>query len=112
MLAADALNLLRGEALVHGAVAFPEDDARAADRFRRVSAKFLVRIPDDHLLERDAHAIAAVAAKVLVGEEEDFFAPLEGPFHDSARVGTCADRTALLAGKDSKSATHLTHTAA
>src|SRR5260370_9763472 len=99
MLAADALNLLRGEALVHGAVAFPEDDARAADRFRRVSAKFLVRIPDDHLLERDTHAIAGVAAKVLVGEEEDFFAPLETPFHDGGRAGTGPDRAAPLACK-------------
>src|SRR6266478_739180 len=32
MFAADALDLLRGEALVHGAIALPEDDARAVDR--------------------------------------------------------------------------------
>src|SRR6266705_3492058 len=109
MLAADALDLLRGEALVHGAVAFPENDARAADSFWRVSAKFLVRIPDDHLLERDAHAIAGVAAEVLVGEKQDFFAPFEGPFHDSGRVGTCADRAAPLAGKgfDGRSRVHV-----
>src|SRR5260370_42428184 len=99
MLAADALNLLRGEALVHGAVAFPEDDARAVDRFRRVSAKFLVRIPDDHLLPRDAHAIAGVAAEVLVGDKQDFFAPFQGPFHDSGPGRTLADRTATLADK-------------
>src|SRR5713226_10326580 len=82
MLAADALDLLRSEALVHGAVALPQNNARTANRFRRVSAKFLVRIPHDHLLERDAHAIAGVAAEVLVGEEENFFARLEGPVHD------------------------------
>src|SRR5216683_861166 len=35
VLAADALDLLRRETLVHGTVALPEDDARAADRFRR-----------------------------------------------------------------------------
>src|SRR5229473_3102655 len=72
MLTADALDLLRGEALVHGTVALPENDARVAYCFPRVSAKFLVGIPDDHLVERDAHAIAGVAAKVLVGEEENF----------------------------------------
>src|SRR5258708_4544343 len=97
MLAANALDLLRREALVHGAVTLPEDDARAADRLRRVSAKFLVGIPDDHLFERDAHAIAGVAAEVLVGEEKNFFTRLESPPHDLGGVGTGADRAALLA---------------
>src|SRR6267378_3836137 len=99
MLAANALHLLRGEALVHGAVALPENDARVANRFRRVSTQFLVRIPDDHLIERDAHAIASVAAKVFVGKEENFFAGFEGPFHDGSRVGAGADRAAILASK-------------
>src|SRR5207244_5278398 len=87
LLAADAIDLLRREALVHGAIALPEDDARAANRSRRVSAKFLVGIPDDHLFEGDAHAIAGVAAEVLVGEEKHFFACLEGPVHDASGVG-------------------------
>src|SRR3989454_6816133 len=99
MLAADALDLLRGEALVHGAIALPEDDARAANRFRRISAKFLIRVPNDHLLEGDAHAIAGVAAKVLVGEEENFFVTLESPVHDGGGVGTGADGAAMLSGE-------------
>src|SRR6266436_2989423 len=99
MLAAEALDLLRRKALVHGAIALPEDNARAADRFRRVSAKFLIGIPDDHLFERNAHAIAGVASKVLVGKEENFFALLEGPLHDPGGVGAGADRAALLTGK-------------
>src|SRR5467141_1117023 len=82
VLAADACDLLRREALVHGAVALPENDAGVANRFRRVSAKFLVGIPDNHLVERDAHSISSVAAEVFVGEEEDFFAGVEGPPHD------------------------------
>src|ERR1700694_3492346 len=65
MLAADALDLLRREALVHGGIALPEDDPRVVNRFRSVSAKFLVGIPDDHLAERNAHAIASVASKGL-----------------------------------------------
>src|SRR6266436_218798 len=99
MLAADALHLLRRETLVHGAVALPENDARAANRFRRVSAQFLVRIPDDHLIERDAHSVPGVATKVFVGKEENFFAGFEGPLHDGGGVGTGADRAAILAGK-------------
>src|SRR5260370_24924 len=42
MFAADAVDLLRGEALVNGAIALPQNDARGADGFRRVSAKLLV----------------------------------------------------------------------
>src|SRR5258708_5749581 len=99
MLAADARDLLRREALVHGAIAFPEDDARAANRFRRVSAKFLVGIPDDHLFERDAHAIAGVAAEVLVGEEKNFFALLQGPLHDPAPARSTPTRPAPLTAK-------------
>src|SRR5438034_10390866 len=82
MLAADALDLLRREALVHGTIALPEDDARAANRFQSVSAKFLIRVPNDHLVEGNAHTMAGVAAKVFVGEEEDFFASRESPFHN------------------------------
>src|ERR1700674_1022246 len=99
VLAADALDLPRRKALVHGAVALPEDDARSANRFRRVSAKFLVRIPHNHLFERDTHAMAGVAAEVLVGEEKDSFAAREGPFHDFGGVGAGANRAAVLAGK-------------
>src|SRR5207249_10423595 len=76
MLAADALDLLRREALVHGTITLPEDDARALNRFPCVSANFLVGIRDNHLLVRDAHAIAGVAAEVTVGKEEDFSAAL------------------------------------
>src|SRR5229473_1117882 len=111
MLAADALDLLRREALVHGAVTLPEDDTRAADRLRRVSAKFLAGIPDDHLFERDAHAIAGVAAEVLVGKEENFFTRFESPLYDPGGVGACADRAALLAGKgfDGRSRVHVSN---
>src|SRR5258708_7431283 len=95
MPAANALDLLRREALVHGAVTLPEDDTRAADRLRRVSAKFLVGIPDDHLFERDAHAIAGVAAEVLVGKEENFFTRFESPLYDPGGVGACSDQPPL-----------------
>src|SRR5229473_1038407 len=109
MLAADTLDLLRREALVHGTIALPEDDTRAANRLRRVSAKFLIGIPDDHLFERDAHAIAGVAAEMLVGEEKNFFTRLESPPHDLGGVGTGADRAALLAGEgfDGRSRIHV-----
>src|SRR5260370_1329272 len=63
MLAADALDLLRREALVHGAIALPQNDARGADGFRRVFTKLLVRVAHDHLLEGNCQAGARSAAK-------------------------------------------------
>src|SRR5690348_11154074 len=99
MFAAHACDLLRSETLVHGAVSFPQDDARVANRIRRVSAKLLVRVPDNHLFERNAHAIAGVAAKMFVGEEQDLFAILESPLQNRSGVGAGADRAAMLAGE-------------
>src|SRR5207245_11776208 len=97
MLVADACHLLRGEALVYGTIALPQDDARIAHRFRTVPAEFLVRAPDDHLLERNAHAIADVAADVLVGREANFFPGFESPLQNCGRVGTGANGAAVLA---------------
>src|SRR5206468_2877249 len=57
MLATDAGNLLRRKPLVHRAIALPKNDPGLAKRFRSVSSEFLVRIPHDHLIEGDAHAI-------------------------------------------------------
>src|SRR5437879_12412734 len=88
MLVADACHLLRGEALAYGTIALPQDDARIAHRFRTVPAEFLVRVPDNHLLERNAHAIAGVAADVLVGKEEKFFAGFESPRQNRDAVGS------------------------
>src|SRR6266571_5096124 len=70
MFTSDTLDLPQGEALVHRTIAFPEDDTRVADGFRRIAAKFLIRIPNDHPLEWNAHAIASVAAKMLVRKKE------------------------------------------
>ncbi len=51
------------------------------------------------MLEGNAHAVARVAAKVLVGEEENFFAAFKGPFHDFGGIGTGADRAAMFPGE-------------
>ena len=51
------------------------------------------------MLERDTHAIAGVAAEVFIGKEENFFARLEGPFHDPGGVGAGTDRASMLTGK-------------
>src|SRR5260370_16584717 len=43
--------------------------------------------------------MAGVAAEMLVGEEENFFALLKGPIHDRGGVGAGAYRAAVLPGK-------------
>src|SRR5882762_7144440 len=69
MLAADALDLLRRKALVHGTVAFPEDDTRATNRFRRVSAKFLEGSPANHWSRGEAKALAGVRPGGFIGRK-------------------------------------------
>src|SRR5260221_7568786 len=86
VLAANALDMLRLEALMDRAVALPQDDARFANRFRRIAFKILVRIPHDHFVERDTHPKGSVAAKVLVGQKQDFLPAVEGPAHYRSRV--------------------------
>ena len=80
MLPADGLNLPRGEALVNRAVPFPQDHLRALHLLGIESAEDLVRIPDDHLVERDAHLVRGVAAEMLIGQEQHLLAVREAHF--------------------------------
>ena len=97
VLLADGLDLLRGEPLVDRAVALPENHLRALDLFGVESAEDLVRIPDDHLVERDAHLVGRVPPEMLVRQEENLLAALERPLQRGHRVRRGADRAAALA---------------
>ncbi len=99
MLAANAGDLLRRKALVHGTVALPQNDPRPANLVRRIATKFLVGIPNNHLLERDAHAIGSVAAEMLIGEKENFLAAFEGPLHDRGSVRAGANGASMFTGE-------------
>ena len=61
------------------------------------AAEDLVRIPHDHLVERNAHLVGGVAAKMLVGKEEDLLAALERPLQRRRGVRRRADGAAALA---------------
>ena len=63
------------------------------------AAEDLVRIPHDHLVERNAHLVRGVAAEVLVGQEEDLLAALERPLQRGRGVRRRAHRAAALADK-------------
>src|SRR5690348_17577458 len=83
MLAPYARDLLRREALMDGAIAPPQDDARVANCLGGIPAKLLVRVPDNHLVERDAHAIAGIAAKM---RSEEHTSELQSPVHLVCRL--------------------------
>ena len=97
MLPADGFDLLGGEPLVDRAVAFPQDHLRALHLVGIESAEDLVRIPHDHLVERDAHLVRRVAPKMLIGQEQNLLAVREAPLQRRHRVRRRADRAAALA---------------
>src|SRR6267142_2113173 len=96
---ADALDVLRLEALMDRAVALPQNDPRFANRFRRITAEILIGIPHDHLVQRDAHTKSGISSKVLVRQKEDSLTALKRPPHHRGGIGAGADRAAMLAGK-------------
>ena len=87
------------EHLVDRAMPLPEQDAAGLDLLGRVAAKGLARIPDGHLLERNAHGARGIPAQVLVGEEKHAAAAGERPFEHGTCVGAGADDPAMAAAE-------------
>ena len=97
---AHVLDLPDGEARVHRAVALPEDHARALRPASGSSAApDLVRIPDDHLVERHAELVGGVAPEVLIGQEEDLLAALPRPLQRRRGIRRGADDAAAFAAE-------------
>ncbi len=93
-------DVLGQEHLVNAAMPLPEDHPAAADRLGRVAAqRLLLRVPQRHLLQRNAHRPGRVPAQVLVGEEQHAAAAGEGPIEHGPRVGRRADDAAVPAAK-------------
>ncbi|MCY1222281.1 hypothetical protein D9M72_343690 [compost metagenome] len=75
----------------------PENHAGIEQGLFVIASEVLARIPHGHLLHRHAHGLGGVAAQVLVREEEDPLAALEGPFENRGGIGGRADDAAVLA---------------
>src|SRR5215470_7286496 len=97
ILRADLVDMLGQEALVDRAVPFPEDNARAAQLFRRCPAVNHEWVPDHALIERNAHGKGSVAAQMLIGKEEDLFVALKGPFEAGRRIRRSAHQATAFA---------------
>ena len=88
-------DVLGAEALVHRAVALPEEQRRLLDVALLEAAELEARVPHPHVVLAVAHVEAGVAAEVLVGEEQhlDVGALGERPLEDRpARSTTCRPR--------------------
>ena len=71
--------MLRPEALVHRAVPLPEEEGGLLAVGLVEPAELLAGVPHPHVLVAVAHGQPGVAAEVLVREEEDLVALVEGP---------------------------------
>ena len=71
VLGPEGVDVLRAEALVHRAVALPQQEGRLLDVGLGEAAELEARVPDPHVVLGVAQGVAGVAAEVLVGEEQD-----------------------------------------
>ena len=93
-------HVLRPKHLVDAAVALPEDHLAALQLLFGVAAERIgVRIPDRHLVERDAHAERRVAAQVLIGKEQHAARARERPLEHRLGVARRADDAAVPADR-------------
>ena len=80
------LDVLGTEALVHRAVALPEQQRRVLDVAVLEAAALGARVPDPHVVGAEAHVEAGVAPEVLVGEEEHLVAAGPSAHSSTARA--------------------------
>ena len=72
---------------MYRAMPLPRDHLGPADLLRSISTQSAERIPDHHLIEGNTHFQATVAAKVLVGQEQDLLSLIESPLKHRLGVG-------------------------
>ena len=72
---------------MYRAMPLPRDHLGPAELLRSISTQSAERIPDHHLIEGNTHFQATVAAKVLVGQEQDPLSLIESPLKHRLGVG-------------------------
>ena len=93
VLGAERRDVLGPEALVHRAVALPQQERRVLDVALLEPAELEARVPHPHVGLAVAHVEAGVAAEVLVGEEQHLVAAWRAPTRaPPARSTTCTPR--------------------
>src|SRR5437867_725999 len=95
----NVLDLTGREARVDRAVTLPQNHARAPHGVRLETAPDLVRIPDDHVVERHAERVRGVATQMLIGKKENSLTAFPGPFQGGRGVGRGADDATAFAAE-------------
>ncbi len=96
---ANLVHMLRQKALVHRAVALPQNYLGLAQPLGGQPALQHVRVPHHHFVQRNAAGESGVAAQVLIGQEEESFRCGEGPVERALGIGRGADQPAALAAE-------------
>jgi len=91
-------DLFRREALVHGTIALPQNDTRFGHGFRRIPAKIFERIPDDHFVQRNSHAVGVLRPRCSSGKTK-LFSPRAKAHFITAGALELVHATAVFAGE-------------
>src|SRR6478735_2304104 len=91
------IHMARQESLVNGAMPLPEKNPAIGQVRCRLTPLQSPRVPHHHLLQRNSHRIASVAAEVLVRQKKNALATREGPLKGSTAIGRSANQPATLA---------------
>src|ERR1051326_8268977 len=67
---ADVVNMFRKKSLVDRAMTLPQNCSGILQPLGRESATNHVRVPNDHLIQRNSQVVAGVAAQMLIRSEE------------------------------------------
>ena len=86
VLFAEAVDMTRLKHLVHRAKALPENHLGVLDLLRRQPAHGQHEVPDDHVLQRNAHVVTGIAPQMLVGEKQHLLASRKGPVQHAAGI--------------------------
>src|SRR5262245_20950763 len=99
ILGAQLVDLPDRKAGMYRTVPLPQDQPCFLYGFRIEAAPHLVRIPDDHIVERNAHLVGGVPPKMLIGEKENLVAALPRPLQCGRSVRRSAHDAAALSAK-------------
>src|SRR4030095_517843 len=86
---------LRQETLMHGAMAFPQNETTVAQLLLRVAAELFKGIPHGHFVQTVTETVGSVPSQMLIREKENLVRALQPPPHHRSRIRGGADGPAV-----------------
>src|SRR5437773_2674615 len=84
---------------VHRTMPAPENELSVMKLFFGIPAKLFVRIPQDHLIQRNAELRSRISSQMLVREEKHLVKFFEVNIEERNGIRRCADYTLIAAAK-------------